>query len=59
MIKLYRARKEFRKRDLKRLRYVLEIGKKKYHLTQDEVALLIMQGLRSLHLIARGLEVKR
>lgn len=52
MIKLYRAKKEFRKRDLKRLRYVLEVGQKHYHLTADEVRQLTAKGLKALGMIA-------
>lgn len=52
MIKLYRAKKEFRRRDLKRLRYVLEVGPKHYHLTETEVRQLTEKGLKALGLIA-------
>ena len=41
MIKLYRAKKESRRRDLKRKRFILEIGKKKLHLTAEEVKVVV------------------
>jgi len=50
MIKLVRvaAKDEPRKRDGKRRRYLLSIGKKAYHLTLDEVEALYY---RSKHLV--------
>jgi len=50
MIKLYRAKKESRKRDLKRGRFILQVGKSSWHLSDAEVAGLVIQGLRALRL---------
>lgn len=48
MIKLYRAKKESRKRDSKRKRMILQIGKACYHLTQEETSKFLVAGLRTL-----------
>jgi len=37
MIKIYRAKKESRRRDKKRCRWIFEIGRKKYHITPSEL----------------------
>lgn len=36
MIKIYRAKKESRVRDKKRDRFILQLGKRKYHITPEE-----------------------
>jgi hypothetical protein len=57
MIKLYRAKKESRKRDLKRERFILEISDcsnvpYRIHLTPTEVRRLTEKGLKALGLTA-------
>lgn len=37
MIKVYKATKESRKRDKKRLRYILQVGRKKFHISAVEL----------------------
>ena len=43
MIKIYRAKKESRTRDKKRRRYILQLGKKRFHITEREVISLYGQ----------------
>lgn len=50
MIQLYRTKKESRKRDKKRGRFILRVGKNSWHLSDHEVAGLVVQGLRALRL---------
>ena len=50
MLQLYKAKKETRKRDVKRGRFILRVGKNRWHLTDAEVAGLVLQGLRALRI---------
>lgn len=50
VIKLHRAKQESRKRDKKRQRFILTIGKKRFHLTPKEVRQLEIRAMTLLRL---------
>jgi len=45
MIKLYRSKKESRKRDLKRQRFIIEFGYVRYHLERAELEKIVRRGI--------------